>query len=121
MLKIDLKAALMKIRRRRLRRKGIQANEVEFLRVQREGRRRCLLPSENKVELRVGVETLELRVSLRWRKTVDRRVHHAVLEGLGDGNAPLDDRTRESCSWCYGAEAEDVSMAIGHSRDDVLN
>src|SRR5258705_9416069 len=110
MLNVDLIAALMKIRRRRLRRKGVKDEEVELLRIDRKRNRSRLLRSEDEVELRVGIETLEFRITRQRWKAVHRRTHKAVFKGLGNGDAILHDRPGERHAWCGGANANDHSV-----------
>src|SRR6266478_7478644 len=62
-LRVDLLPALMKIRRRRLRRKGAKPEVVQLLRIHCNRNRSCLLRTENKVDLRIGIETFEFRIS----------------------------------------------------------
>src|SRR5260370_7352074 len=58
-LRVDLLPALMKIRRRRLRCKGAKPEVVKLLRIHCNRNRTCLLPTETKFTLRIGIGTFE--------------------------------------------------------------
>src|SRR5260221_7093092 len=120
-LRVELIAALMKIRRRRLGRKGVKPQVVQPLWIERKRNCRSLFRAEHEVELSIGIETLEFRVTLRWWKAVHRRPHVAVLERLCYGDAVFHDRTGESRPRRRGPEAHDASVAIPQPRHEVLD
>ena len=94
-LSVDLIAALVKVGRRKLGRKCVQAEIVEFLGIQGERNRSSMLRADVRIELRVGIEALKFGVSLIGRKAVHGRVNKPVFEGLREGEAAFDQRSSE--------------------------
>src|SRR5215813_14011544 len=91
----------MKIWRGGLRCKCVQSEKVELLGIQRERYRRCLFRTDDCVNLRIRIETLELRVSLGGRQTVHRCTYIAVFQSLRDLDAVLHNRSGKRDSRRY--------------------
>src|SRR6266481_3070862 len=121
MLKVDLIAALMKIRRSRLRCKRVEAEEVQFLRIDGKRNRSCLLRAEDEVELRVGIETLKFRITRQRWKAVHGCTHEPIFERLRNGDAVLHDRAGKSHPRRRAADTRDGAVAIPQSRYEVLH
>ena len=72
MLSINLVAALMIVRRRGLRREGIQPHVLQLLRIDGNRDSRSLLGIDIEIELRVRVEAFQLLVPLQRGKAIHR-------------------------------------------------
>ena len=111
----------MKIGRRRLRRKSIEAHVLQLLRIDRQGHRRRLLGTQVQIDLCIGIETLEGCVPLQRREAVHRRSQKAVLKGLSERDAIPDDRAGKRHSRRRGSDTDDVTAAIPPARNNILN
>jgi len=119
-LSVNLIAALMKIRGRRLGRESVKTKIGEFPRIQGKRNRSCLLWIKNEIKLGVGIDALEFRVTRKRRKTVYGSSHVAVLEGLRYCDAVPYDRAGKRRPWCCSTNAIDGAGAISQSGYDIL-
>src|SRR5260370_8652764 len=110
----------MKIRRRRLRREGVQAKEIELMRVYRNRCRSCLLRCDDEIELCVGVETLEFRIPLQRWKAVHRCSDKAVLKGLRNSDTSFHERTGERHPCRGRPDTPDRPMPFPQARAELV-
>jgi hypothetical protein len=94
---VDLIAALVKIRRRFLGVKRVQAEVIEFLRIEGYGCVGGVSRTDGEVELRVGIEAFEFGIPLKRRKTVYRRFHKSIFERLRHGDFVAQEWPGERC------------------------
>src|SRR5262249_549096 len=119
-LYVGLKATLMKIRSRRLGSEGVQTEVIELLRIDRKREGRCLLGSQDKIELRIGIEALQFGVAFEWRKAVHRRTDESIFERLHNRDAVLHQGTGERQPRSGGLDSGYDAVAVAKSRDDIL-
>src|SRR6266853_3916412 len=110
----------MKIRRRRLRSKGIQSEIIELLRIQRKRRRQRLALRQIDIDLAEGVETFEFRVTLELWQTRDRYAEETVLERLGECDFILPQRSGDGDAWSGGLDSDEFAGTLPGPNEKVL-
>src|ERR1700760_5127236 len=121
MLSIKLISTLMEICGRRLWGECIQPHVVQLLRIDCQGKRRCLFRIYGQVGLCIRGKALQFCVPFQWWKAFYWRAHETVLKRLHEGDTVLDDWTGEGHSWGGSPDAGYAAVAISQARKHFLN